>query len=90
MNDQENAWRAEFERLGERLVWENTKQGAIYNDERKRQFAFRWLADEEAKRRKREQETFWYVKFTYHAAIWAAALGAIGIIVAIIVALLHL
>jgi hypothetical protein len=37
MSDQENRWRAEFERLGEQQVYDNIKQGAIYNDERKRQ-----------------------------------------------------
>lgn len=52
--DQETAWHAEFERLGELLVYDNVKQGAIYNDERKRQAAFRWLADQAAKRRGRE------------------------------------
>ncbi|MGB7034089.1 MAG: hypothetical protein WBD71_01070 [Xanthobacteraceae bacterium] len=29
----EAAWHAEFERLGELLVYDNVKQGAIYNNE---------------------------------------------------------
>jgi len=33
----EAGWRAEFERLGEMQVYDNVKQGAIYNDEAKRQ-----------------------------------------------------
>ena len=41
----EAAWRVKFEALGEQLVFENVKQGAIYNDEAKRQAALRWLAE---------------------------------------------
>jgi len=39
------AWRVEFEALGEQLVFEKVKQGAIYNDETKRQAALRWLSE---------------------------------------------
>jgi len=39
----EAAWRLEFEALGEQLVFEKVKQGAIYNDEAKRQAALGWL-----------------------------------------------
>ena len=38
----EAAWRVEFKALGEQLV---LKQGAIYNDETKRQAALRWLSE---------------------------------------------
>ena len=41
----EAIWRVEFEALGEQLVFENIKQGAIYSDEAKRQAALRWLAE---------------------------------------------
>jgi hypothetical protein len=41
----EAAWRVEFKSLGEQLVFENVKQGAIYNDEAKRQTALRWLSE---------------------------------------------
>ena len=40
----EPAWRLEFEALGEQVVFENVKQGAIYN-EAKRQAALRWLSE---------------------------------------------
>ena len=83
MKDQEKQWRAEFEKLGEQLVYENVRQGAIYNDERKRQAAFRWLSDQASERRKREGYTLWYVKWTFYAAIIAAVLGLIGIAVAL-------
>ena len=38
---QRTLWREEFERLGEMQVYDNVKQGAIYNNEAKRQAAFR-------------------------------------------------
>jgi hypothetical protein len=41
----EPAWRIEFEALGEQLVFENVKQGAIYYGEAKRQAALRWLSE---------------------------------------------
>jgi hypothetical protein len=41
----EAAWRVEFKELGEQLVFEKVKQGAIYNDEAKRQAALRWLSE---------------------------------------------
>ncbi|HUZ31068.1 MAG TPA: hypothetical protein VMV19_03015 [Xanthobacteraceae bacterium] len=52
----EDQWHAEFERLGKLLVYDNVKQGAIYNDERKRQAAFRWLSDQARIRREREKD----------------------------------
>jgi hypothetical protein len=57
VSQQEVEWRTEFERLGEQQVYDNVKQGAIYNDERKRQAAFRWLGDQAGKRRAREENT---------------------------------
>ena len=41
----EAGWRAEFEALGEQLVFRNVQRGAIYNDEAKRQAALRWLSE---------------------------------------------
>jgi hypothetical protein len=82
MSDKEAPWRAEFDRLGEQQVYDNVKQGAIYNDEAKRQAAFRWLGEEARKRREREQNT-WYARWTFHVAIGAAAIGAVGMIVTV-------
>jgi hypothetical protein len=41
----EAAWRVEFKALGEQLVFQNVKRGAIYNDEAKRRAALRWLSE---------------------------------------------
>ncbi|HEY1748877.1 MAG TPA: hypothetical protein VGG11_19210, partial [Xanthobacteraceae bacterium] len=45
-------WRAEFERDGERLVYDNI-MAANYTDVRKRRAAFSWLTDETSRRRAR-------------------------------------
>jgi hypothetical protein len=50
--DQEADWRAEFERDGERAVYDNIK-AANYADVRKRRAAFKWLTSEASKRRSR-------------------------------------
>jgi hypothetical protein len=76
--EQEVAWRSEFERLGETLVYENVKQGAIYNDEAKRQAAFRWPGEQAAARRARDEKTFRYARWTFFTAIAAAFVGLIA------------
>jgi hypothetical protein len=77
-------WRAEFERLGELLVYDNVKQGAIYNDEAKRQAAIHWLAEQARDRRDREKRSFWYARWTYFAAIAAVIVGVIGVAVTLL------
>ena len=78
-SEQEAEWRAEFERLGELLVYDNVKQGAIYNDEAKRQAAFRWLSDEARKRRARETQTLQVTRWTLAAAAIAVFVGIAGV-----------
>ncbi len=77
----EQAWREEFERLGELLVYDNVKQGAIYNDERKRQAAILWLGQEARNRRAREAQSSWYSRWTFYAALGAILVGIAGIVV---------
>jgi hypothetical protein len=74
-------WREEFERLGEMQVYDNVKQGAIYNDEAKRQAAFRWLGEVAATRRARELRSYNYVRWTFYAAVAAVIVGVVGIVV---------
>jgi hypothetical protein len=62
--NQEAEWRAEFEKLGELVVYDNVRQGSIYSDEEKRKAAFRWLF-EQAARRKREVRTLQIVYWTF-------------------------
>ncbi len=83
-SSEENLWREEFERLGEMQVYDNVKQGAIYNDEAKRQAAFRWLGDVAAARRARELRSHNYVRWTFYAAVAAVIVGVIGITVTLL------
>ena len=68
----EVAWRVEFEALGEQLVF--VKQGAIYNDEGKRQAALRWLSE-----RARFAQLAWSALFV---AIAGVLISIIGLLVA--------
>jgi hypothetical protein len=80
MNETKEAeWRAEFEGLGELLVYDNARQGAIYNDEAKRQAALRWLSEQDRSRRKREVRTLQVAWWTLLAAIAAVLVGIIGL-----------
>jgi hypothetical protein len=69
----EAAWRVEFEALGEQLVFKSVKQGAIYNDEAKRQAALRWLSE-----RDRTAQLAW----------WAFFVAVAGVLISIIAPLL--
>jgi hypothetical protein len=80
----EAQWRAEFERLGEVQVYDNVKQGAIYNNEAKRQAAFRWLGDEARARRTREVQTYQYARWTFFTAIAAVIVGIVGVVVTLL------
>jgi hypothetical protein len=71
------AWRAEFERLGELLVYDNSKPGAIYDDEAKRQAALRWLSEQAQLRRNRE---VWTLRAAWGAFLVAIATLIVGII----------
>ena len=71
----EAAWREEFEALGEQLVFEKVKQGAIYNDEAKRKAALRWLSE-----RARLAQLAWGAFF---AAIAGVLISLIGLLVAV-------
>ena len=71
----EAAWRVEFEALGDQLVFKNARQGAIYNDEAKRQAALRWLSE-----RDRLAQLAWGAFF---AAIAGVLISIIGLSVAL-------
>ena len=71
----EAAWRVEFKALGEQLVFQNVKLGAIYNDEAKRQAALRWLSE-----RDRTAQLGWLAFF---AAIAGVLISISGFLVAV-------
>ena len=70
----EAAWRAEFEAIGERLVFQNVKRIVICNDEAKRQAALRWLSEQD-----RTAQLAWLAFF---AALAAALISVVGLLVA--------
>jgi hypothetical protein len=85
----DDQWNAEFERLGEQQVYDNARQGAIYNDERKRRAAFQWLANENARRKTLEKQSFWYAKWTFYAAVAAVVVSILFGVAGIVATLLH-
>jgi hypothetical protein len=78
---QEAEWRAEFERIGETDVREGLK---MMSPEPKRQFAFRWLREQERAREIRDMRTFDYVRWTFWAAVGAVIIGVIGVAVTVL------
>jgi hypothetical protein len=83
--DEEVKWRDEFERTGAAEVRQNLSNGAIYNSEPKRSFAFKWLREKESAAELREQEIYRYTRQTFRAAVAAVIVG----IIAIVATLLH-
>jgi hypothetical protein len=84
VNDEEKAaWRDEFERDGERLVYDmaNGKTLGSY-PEPKRQYAFEWLRETDKARRDRENKIYWYVQRNFWAAVLAVLVGVIGCLIA--------
>ena len=71
----EAAWRVEFKALGEQLVFQKVKRGAIFNDEAERQAALRWLSE-----RARLAQLAWGVFF---ATIAGVLISIIGLLVAV-------
>ena len=71
----EAAWRVEFQAFGEQLVFKNVKQGAIYNNEAKRQAALRWLSE-----RARLAQLAWGAFLTVIAGV---LISIIGLLVAV-------
>jgi hypothetical protein len=76
--EEEAKWRAEFEAAGETEIRDGLK---LIQHEPKRQFAFRWLREEDRARGLREKETHCYVQWTFWAAVAAVIVGIIGVAV---------
>jgi hypothetical protein len=84
MDDQEKAWRSEFERLGEKQVHEEIRPGGtIYSDERKRLAAFQWLWEETRKRSgQRKEKADWLARWRFYLAVGAAVIAIIVMLMA--------
>jgi hypothetical protein len=81
---QEAEWGAEFEKLGELVVYDNIRQGSVYTDEEKRQAAFRWLSEQAHLRRNQGVWTLQILYWTFFAALGALLIGVISFLGAIV------
>jgi hypothetical protein len=76
--EQEKAWNAEFENIGEAAlrdgVFRGGGVGVGITDEPKRQHAFRWLRD-------RERAREWRETWTFRVVVAGLILGVVGILV---------
>jgi len=79
-SDQETRWRASFETVG----YDAVRRGHNLFEEPKRQFAFRWLREQEIAREDRNEAAHWYLKWTFRAAVAALIVGIVSVTVAII------
>ena len=77
-------WRAEFEAAGETQFRDGVARGTIPFPEPKRQFAFRWLREQETAKALRELQLYRYAQWTFWAAVGAVLVGIIGVLVTVL------
>ena len=82
--EDEAKWRAEFEAVGETQLRDGVTRGAMPFPEPKRQFAFRWLREQENAKALRERKLHWYAQWTFWAAVGAVSVGIIGVLVTVL------
>ena len=61
---EEVKWRAEFDEAGEREVRFRVSNPAHMNHQPQRQFALRWLREQDQQKKAREQEIYRYTRLT--------------------------
>jgi hypothetical protein len=79
--DEQTKWRAGFDEAGEREVHARLSNPAHMNHQPQRQFAYRWLREQETARILREQQMHCYVRWTLWVAVAAVIVGIIGVVV---------
>ena len=80
----EAEWRAEFDDAGEQEVRDRLSKLAHMNHQPQRQFAYRWLREQDQQKKARDQEIYRYTRLTLWAAVAAVAVGFVGVIVGVI------
>ena len=78
---EEAQWRATFEAEGETAIRDAMNFRSVPYPEPMRQFAFKWLREQEALRKRRENQMRRYVLWTLYAAIGAVVVGVVGVAV---------
>ena len=80
----EAKWRAEFEAVGETQLRDGVTRGSMPFPEPKRQFAFRWLREQENAKAFRERQLYRYAEWTFWAAVAAAIIAFVGGLIALL------
>jgi hypothetical protein len=80
----EAEWRAEFERDGELLVYDNIKRRVFPNEAGKCRVGLRWLADEAIKQRRADFRTLQLSMQSPLLAVAAAVIGGLSITLALL------
>ncbi len=79
-NEEERAWRMEFEAAGERQTHDTIYHGPGIFPDPKRLFALRWLREKEVARGSQDRKMLRYVRWTLWAAVAAVVVGIIAIL----------
>jgi hypothetical protein len=82
--EEQAKWRAEFEVVGEIQLRDGVTRGVMPFPEAKRQFAFRWLRQQETAKALREKQLYRYAQWTFWAAGGAVFVGIIGVLVTVL------
>jgi hypothetical protein len=83
-SDEETKWREEFAAVGETQLRHGMNTGSMPFPGPKRQFAFRWLSEQDQSRRLREQKIYRYTQHTFWAAVAAVIVGIFGVLVTLL------
>jgi len=79
-SENEEKWRKEFNAAGETETRYAMGSGLII-DESKRQFASRWLREQDKASELRERQMYRYVRLTFYAAVAAVIVGILGVVI---------
>lgn len=84
MPDDETKWRAEFTAVGETQLRDGMNRNSMPFPEQKRQFAFRWLREQDKSRRLREDKIYRYTQRTFWIAVAAVIVGILGVLITLL------
>jgi hypothetical protein len=84
MPDDETKWHAEFTTVGETQLRDGMNRNSMPFPKQKRQFAFRWLREQDESRRLREDKIYRYTQRTFWAAVAAVIVGILGVLITLL------
>ena len=80
MTAEETHWREEFARTGTAQVRQNLLNPAFYNSEPRRNFALKWLREQERAAELRDHRMYLCTQWTLWAAVAAVIVGILSIV----------